>query len=1249
MNIGAIGMRRQARRFARATAAGAPLVVKFFVAGSSVAVLGLCAGLAGAQQLQLPDNGSPPSTIIAAPPADHSQELLVFEKVRGVIRYGEDGTGSKESSARVRVQSYAGIQMIGQLIFPYNGVNERVEIKSVRVIKPDGKVEVAGAESVVDVSSPMVQEAPMYTDARQKHVSVPDLAVGDVVEYEVVTRVFAPLTSGQFWNYWDFVSHSVCLDEELTLDVPAARMVKVKSPDGVTPVIREEGQRRKYTWRTENKTAEPLLNLTAKGPGFDPAAILQGLSATPPRRMLFSTFQTWDEVGTWYNGLAQERQGISPEVHAKADEVTRGAATDLDKAQAIYEYVSHIRYVSLSFGVGRYQPHSAAEVIGNRYGDCKDKATLLDALLAAQGLHGNTVLIRSVGDLDREIPSPMQFDHAINVLFLGGKEFWLDSTSGFGAFGYLMPQLRGKNALVVRNAGKSGLTETPSHSYGTRIYRMEIAKNVMEDGTEDAKVAVEIRGGDLEFALRLLLSRFTPAQFEQMINANTKTPNKQGLGHFHDFKASDSFDLKKPMRFEARVTEKAEPGEDPKAWAAKNANVSPIIEAALEAILPELSGKVEKQTEAIEIAGPKEFFVHLEVTGDAVTRDTGPQPVEISKDFANYSLKKSFSAGTLIADAHLDLRVAEIGGERRAEYDAVRKMIHTSLTPPNLTKILADAKSGEKAGNASAANSGAKTSPAIGGVLGGVLKPEDSPAQGLYLAARTAGGNRDFSTSAQLLEEAVAKDSNHKYAWGYLGWVYNAMGKYEKAEVALRRAIALNPSDGISYNNLGQALAGQKKYDEAIPQYQKQIALVAKDKWAHANLGRVYLVQKEYGKALPELETAATISPDDPSVAFNLGRAYGNSGQPDKALAAFAHSASLQPVPVRWNAVAYEMAKEALGLAEAAKYSENAIAATVLQMRATALDHISNDDVRTSSLLAAEWDTLGWIRFQQGNLAEAGKYVNSAWRVHSAGEVGDHLGQIYEKQGRKADAIEQYELTLAGTQPLPETRARLANLLGSDANIDQRIEEAKPRLKEARTIPIKNVHHGEGIAEFWILLAPGPRVIGSKFITGDEELAQFSTDIAASKFPDSFPDSTEVQLLRRGRLSCVGGSDNCNLLLISSQDVRPAELAGFTDMPESVASLVRAGGNVQAAKVKVQVKPVYPLVARSKGIQGTVRLHAIFAKDGTVKSLTLESGDPELVQAAKDAVSQWIYEPTRVNGAPVEVDTTIDVVFALNR
>ncbi len=142
----------------------------------------------------------------AAAATDYSQEPLVYESVRGKLRYENDGTGVREVVARIHVQDALGVQRAGQLIFEYNSSNQNVEIRSVRVIKPDGtEITTGGPDSVQDLSAPVAREAPMYTDARQKHVTVAGLGVGDYLEYDVVTTTTKPMIPNQFWQTWTFV------------------------------------------------------------------------------------------------------------------------------------------------------------------------------------------------------------------------------------------------------------------------------------------------------------------------------------------------------------------------------------------------------------------------------------------------------------------------------------------------------------------------------------------------------------------------------------------------------------------------------------------------------------------------------------------------------------------------------------------------------------------------------------------------------------------------------------------------------------------------------------------------------------------------------------------------------------------------------------------------------------------------------------------------------------------------------------
>ena len=209
---------------------------------------------ANAQTNQKKEDDKPSSP--DAPKADYSKEAVVVEQLHVRYQFENDGTGRKEQVIRVRVQSEAALQGWGQLRFGYNSAKERIEIPYVRVIKPDGSVVTAGADAVQELSEPIQRIAPIYTDYREKHVSVPGLRPGDVLEYQTVTVIHTALAPGQFWMQHDFHKAAIVLDEQLEIDLPAARSVTLKSKPGLEPKITEENGRRIYRWSTSHLAHE---------------------------------------------------------------------------------------------------------------------------------------------------------------------------------------------------------------------------------------------------------------------------------------------------------------------------------------------------------------------------------------------------------------------------------------------------------------------------------------------------------------------------------------------------------------------------------------------------------------------------------------------------------------------------------------------------------------------------------------------------------------------------------------------------------------------------------------------------------------------------------------------------------------------------------------------------------------------------------------------------------------------------------
>src|ERR1700690_3000340 len=181
----------------------------------------------------------------------NSEEAAVFDRILNRIRFENDGTEISETEAVVRIQSQAGVEEFGQLVFGYSSATEKLEVEYVRVRKPDGQVVVTPESTAQDFAPDVLKEAPMYSDYRQRHVSVAALAPGDTLEYRTVTRASTALAPGNFWYQATFPKEAVVTEDRLEIDVPKSRELKVKSPK-YPPEIQDSGDRRVYTWVVKN-------------------------------------------------------------------------------------------------------------------------------------------------------------------------------------------------------------------------------------------------------------------------------------------------------------------------------------------------------------------------------------------------------------------------------------------------------------------------------------------------------------------------------------------------------------------------------------------------------------------------------------------------------------------------------------------------------------------------------------------------------------------------------------------------------------------------------------------------------------------------------------------------------------------------------------------------------------------------------------------------------------------------------------
>jgi Flp pilus assembly protein TadD len=413
----------------------------------------------------------------------------------------------------------------------------------------------------------------------------------------------------------------------------------------------------------------------------------------------------------------------------------------------------------------------------------------------------------------------------------------------------------------------------------------------------------------------------------------------------------------------------------------------------------------------------------------------------------------------------------------------------------------------------------------------------------LVESARAAGDAGNLTVAEALLKRATEIDPKNKYAWNNLGLVYMQTRQDDLAVSAFQKQIEVNPYDEYAYNNLGRVYWNDRKYDDAVKAFNKQLENNPLDKFAHANLGVMYAEWHKYDLAVPELEKAASLTPDSAELQVSLGDAYLNLGQDEKALATFDHAVELNATPLVWNNIAYQLSLKGSHLDRAQQYAESAVSATAAALRNISLDRLTQKDPPLVQSLIAYWDTLGWVQFGEGHLDKAEKYVAAAWNLGHHGEVGDHLGQIYEKQGQKDLALRTYALSMNGLRPIPETHTRLASLAGGDTKADAAVARCKDELEHLRTIDVGKAKE-TGNADFFILLSGGTgekaKVDAVRWVSGDEKLKSYAEALRTADYRLTFPDDTPVKILRRGTLSCsVGGT--CKFVLTLPDDVRTVD------------------------------------------------------------------------------------------------------------
>ncbi len=415
-----------------------------------------------------------------------STEDAVYLADVTAVRVQSSGISSRFHQLVVKTFTQRGVEAFRQLPITWSPDRQEVRVLKARITKSDGSIVDSYSDSDHNINEPWTG---MYYDARARILSFPGLAPGDVLE--VQWRLDDTAVDNLLSDYWgDTESVQSSYPKRryrYVVEIPKARPLywnKGTLPKWVS--VKQEELEGRGVYRFESQNV-PRVVPEPSMPGWAEVATM----------LHVSTYKTWEQVGRYYWGLVREQLVPNEELKKTVDEVLKGIdRKDEQKVlRAIYGFVvTNTRYVALEFGIHGYKPYRVDRVLSRRFGDCKDKASLMTAMLKVGGIDARLVLLRmrSLGQLDPEPASLSAFNHAI--VYVPKFKLFLDGTAEFHGSRELPSADHVANVLIVEPDGPSTFLTTPESSAEANPVSMTFAVTLTADGSAEAKGSLTVTG-----------------------------------------------------------------------------------------------------------------------------------------------------------------------------------------------------------------------------------------------------------------------------------------------------------------------------------------------------------------------------------------------------------------------------------------------------------------------------------------------------------------------------------------------------------------------------------------------------------------------------------------------------------------------------------------------------------------------------------------------------------------------------------
>jgi hypothetical protein len=379
----------------------------------------------------------------------------------------DDNTATETFTWRISVLSRSAIQSISQQQLTFLGGSETLETVEAFTEKRSGKrIPVEPAKMLTRDAATGLQ-AIYVPDLKQRTIIFPDVEVGDTLVMTHKKEVQSGVWPGHFIYHGVFARSRAYKSIRVVVEsTPASSLRVAARGDGVSHVVQTDGAIRRH----EINFPQQLYQAEEAG------------AVAPVDRdaaVLISSLPSYEELGSLYARDALPKAAVTEEIVALANEITQGIEGRRDHARAIDVWIKkNIRYVAVVLSLSRAIPNPADAVWRNKFGDCKDKATLMAALLAVKGIASEPVLI-SAGNAYSLPEIPISFNHAI--IYLPEFDLYDDPTASSSAFGVLSAGSYDKPVLHATATG-ARLARTPAMKPEDHVGETKTVMNVAADG-----------------------------------------------------------------------------------------------------------------------------------------------------------------------------------------------------------------------------------------------------------------------------------------------------------------------------------------------------------------------------------------------------------------------------------------------------------------------------------------------------------------------------------------------------------------------------------------------------------------------------------------------------------------------------------------------------------------------------------------------------------------------------------------------